>query len=104
MRFFGRLVVGEASPMAVEVFRSLLVVVLTLVFTRDHLKWDWPALKARMGWVIGSATFGLTAFNTLLYIAAHDTTAINFGILQGAIPGIGVAGAFFLYRTPVTSL
>ena len=99
---FGRLAVGEASPMAVVVFRWLLVVILVLVFTRDHLKRDWPVLKSRMGWVIGSAIFGFTAFNSLFYIAAHHTTAINIGILQGAIPGIVMAGAFVLYRTPVT--
>ena len=101
---FGRLAVGEASPMAVVVFRWLLVVILVLVFTRDHLKRDWPVLKSRIGWVIGSAIFGFTAFNGLFYIAAHHTTAINIGILQGAIPGIVMAGAFFLYRTPVTWL
>ena len=62
---FGRLAVDEASPMAVVVFRWLLVVILVLIFTRDHLKRDWPVLKSRMGWVIGSAIFGFTAFNSL---------------------------------------
>ena len=101
---FGRLAVDEASPMAVVVFRWLLVVILVLVFTRDHLRRDWPVLKFRMGWVICSAIFGFSAFNGLFYVAAHHTTAINIGILQGAIPGIVMAGAFFLYRTPVTWL
>ena len=90
--------------MAVVAFRWLLVVILVLVFTRDHLKRDWPVLKSRMGWVIGSAVFGFSAFNGLFYVAAHYTTAINIGILQGAIPGIVMAGAFFLYSTPVTWL
>ena len=74
--------------MAVVVFRWLLVVILVLVFTRDHLRRDWPVLKFRMGWVICSAIFGFSAFNGLFYVAAHHTTAINIGILQGAIPGI----------------
>lgn len=101
---FGRLAVGEASPMAVVAFRWALVVALALVFARDHLKRDWPALKARKGWVIGSAVFGFALFNGLFYMAAHHTTAVNLGILQGSIPGIVMAGAFLMYRTPVTWL
>ena len=90
--------------MAVVAFRWALVVVLVLVFARDHLKRDWPVLKSHKGWVIGSAIFGFTLFNGLFYMAAHDTTAVNLGILQGSIPGIVMAGAFLMYRTPVTWL
>ena len=41
-----------------------------------------------------------SAFNSLFYVAAHHTTAINIGILQGAIPGIVMAPArsFFIAR------
>ena len=45
---FGRLAVGEASPMAVVVFRWLVVVILILVFARDHLKRDLEKGKQEM--------------------------------------------------------
>ena len=36
-------------------------------------------------------------FVLLFYVSAHYTTAVNIGILQGAIPIIVLIGAFFLY-------
>jgi len=47
---------------------------------------------------------GLAAFNLLFYISAHHTTAVNIGILQGSIPIIVLIGAYFIYRTRITSL
>ena len=38
---------------------------------------------------------------SLFYIAALHTTAVNLGILQGAIPGIVMIAALLLYGTPV---
>ena len=40
---------------------------------------------------------GFTGFNILFYISAHSTTAINIGILQGALPVFVLLGAFFIF-------
>lgn len=47
---------------------------------------------------------GFTAFNSLFYIAAHETTAVNLGIIQGAMPMFVLFGAFVILRTPVRML
>jgi len=47
-------------------------------------------------------TLGFTAFNVLFYLAGHYTTAINIGILQGALPIFVMVGAFFSHGTRVT--
>lgn len=44
---------------------------------------------------------GYTGFNALFYLAAHTTTALNIGIIQGIIPAMLLLGAFLLHRTRV---
>ena len=48
------------------------------------------------------AVFGFTGFNALYYVAAHYTTAINIGILQGCMPMFVLAGAFVAHGTRAT--
>jgi drug/metabolite transporter (DMT)-like permease len=43
------------------------------------------------------ALFGMTGFNALYYVAAHDTSAINIAILQGAMPIFVLAGAYLAH-------
>jgi drug/metabolite transporter (DMT)-like permease len=45
------------------------------------------------------AFLGYTGFNVLYYWAAHETTAINIGILQGSIPVVVLMGAFLMHGT-----
>ena len=101
---FGRLAVGEVSPMALVMFRWLTVVILLMVFARRPVIEDWPALRHRLPFVLAMGALGFTAFNGLFYGAAHSTTAGNMGIIQGSIPVFVLIGAFALYRTPVTAL
>ena len=44
---------------------------------------------------------GFTGFNILFYISAHSTTAINIGILQGALPVFVLLGTFFIFRETI---
>ncbi len=101
---FGRLAVGEISPMALVAFRWLGVVLLLLVFAREALRRDWPVLRRRLPFVLSMGALGFTAFNALFYVAAHSTTAVNIGILQGSIPVFVLLGVFAAYRTGVRAL
>jgi drug/metabolite transporter (DMT)-like permease len=47
---------------------------------------------------------GFALFNGFYFVAAHTTTAINLGIIQGAIPIFVLLGAFILFRTSITKL
>jgi len=101
---FGRLAVGEISPMVLVALRWLGVIVLLLVFARDHVRRDWRVLRPRLFYVWAMGALGFAAFNALFYIAAHSTTAVNIGIIQGSIPVFVLIGAFAAYRTRVTGL
>ena len=98
---FGKLAVGEISPMMMVLLRWVGAVALLMVFFRRRLLRDWPALRPHWLFLVLMGTLGLTAFNALFYVAAHTTSAINMGILQGAIPMFILMGAVFLLQAPI---
>jgi len=100
----GRFAVGEVSPMALVMVRWLGVVVLVGLLVRGPIARDWPVLRNHLGFIAALGALGFTLFNGLFYIAAHHTTAISLGIIQGAIPIFVLLGAFIAYRTAVTGV
>ena len=101
---FGKVAVGEISPMLLVSLRWLGVVLLLLVFARKHVARDWPVLRQNLRYLSVMGIAGFTAFNALFYIAAHYTTAVNIGIIQGSIPIFVIVGSFLLYRIRITSI
>jgi len=99
---FGRVAVGEVSPMAIVSLRWFGVLLLLLVVARRQVRADWPVLRASLPFVIVMGATGFTAFNALFYVAAHSTTAVNIGIIQGSIPMFVLIGTFVAYRTRIT--
>ncbi len=99
-----RLAVGEISPMALTSLRWVFVcAILPWLVRRELVAW-WPVFRANAALIIGMGMVGFTGFNALMYLAAHSTSAINIGILQGAIPVVVLLGAFLAYRTPIGPL
>ena len=97
-----RLAVGEVSPFLLVFLRWSIVCLLLLPFLWRRILANWASLRPRLKVVIFMALFGFTGFNALFYIAAHSTTALNIGIIQGAIPIFVLLAAFAAYRTPVS--
>jgi drug/metabolite transporter (DMT)-like permease len=100
----GKIAVGEISPMLLVTLRWLSVVILLLLFAGKYLRRDWPILRNHLGYICLMGTLGFTAFNALFYSAAHYTSAINIGILQGAIPVFVLLGTYQLYQSRITGL
>ncbi len=98
----GRFAVGEISPMLLTMFRWLGVAILVWSFAGAKILEEAPVLKANLGYFLIMGAIGFSGFNILYYVAAHSTTAINLGILQGAVPICVLIGAFVAYRTPIT--
>lgn len=101
---FGRLAVGEISPMLLVCLRWLGVVLLVACFASGYVRKDWHILKQHLLFIGAMGALGFTAFNALFYVAAHHTTAINIGIIQGSIPVFVIIGAFFAFSTRVTPM
>lgn len=101
---FGLLAVGEVSPLLLVSARWLGVTFLITLFAHRHIKQDVALLKQHWKFFLMMGACGYALFNGFYYVAAHHTTAINLGILQGAIPLFVLLGAYFVFRTPITIL
>jgi drug/metabolite transporter (DMT)-like permease len=99
-----RLSVGEVSPMILTMLRWVGVCAILPVIYRRALVAALPALIARPWRMLIMAVVGFTGFNVLMYLAAHHTTALNIGLLQGAMPAFVFFGAWLAYRTQVSAL
>ena len=95
----GRLAVGEISPFMLTFLRWVLVLAaLWPVYGREVRK-HWSQVKPQLGSIVVLAALGMTGFNALYYVAAHYTSAINIGILQGSMPIFVLTGAYLAHGT-----
>ena len=97
----GRLAVGEITPLMLTFLRWVLVLAVLWPIYGGEVRRHWPAIRPRLLRVVLMGTFGFTGFNVLYYVAAHSTTAINLGILQGSVPIFVMTGAFLAHGTRV---
>jgi drug/metabolite transporter (DMT)-like permease len=95
----GRLAVGHISPLMLTFLRWVLVLAVLWPLYGRQVRAHWPQVRPRLMWIVVMAFLGFTGFNVLFYTAAHTTSAINIGILQGSIPVVVLAGAFLKHGT-----
>jgi drug/metabolite transporter (DMT)-like permease len=98
----GRLAVGEITPLMLTSLRWVLVIVVLWPIYGGEVRKRWPQIRGRLFGMVMMSTMGFTGFNVLYYIAAHHTTAINLGILQGSVPVFVLTGAFLAHGTRVS--
>ena len=82
----GRAAVGEVSPLLIVSVRWFFVSIILSILCRNQLKEIWRIVNKRVKWLIFMGLFGFTGFNSAYYIAAHNTIAINLGLVQGTMP------------------
>ena len=82
----GRAAVGEVSPLLIVSVRWFFVSIILSILCRNQLIETWGILNKKIKWLIFMGLFGFTGFNSAYYVAAHDTIAINLGLVQGTMP------------------
>ncbi len=82
----GKLAVDQIQPMQLVALRWFGGTLLLFIVYRKQISSDWPILSRRLPYAAVMALIGFTLFNSLFYEAAHTTTVLNIGILQGSIP------------------
>lgn len=108
--FFGgntiasKLTVGEVSPMVVVLMRWIIVSLLMCVTLRNKLAAEWPVIRLHLPRLAMMAIFGFIGFNSLFYISAHYTNAINMGIIQGSIPVLVLLGTLVFFHQRIAGL
>lgn len=98
----GRVAVGQVSPMALTALRWATVFALLCLVAGRSLRTDWPLLRPRLAFLCVMGALGFAVYNGLYYSAAHLTTAVNMGIVQGTIPVFIVVGAWFIDSMRIT--
>lgn len=99
-----RFAVGEISPFALVSLRWIVVLSVLGVFAHRQIREDLPLLRKRWPYFAAMGAFGYSVFNGMLYTAAHHTSAVNIGILQGSLPVFVLVVAYLAFRTPTRSV
>lgn len=99
-----RAAIDNISPMMLTSLRWVGVTLVFPVLFRAEIRQHWPVIRASWQRILLMGCLGFTAFNALMYVAGHSTSAINMGIIQGAIPVIVMAGSVLMFGTNLTWL
>jgi drug/metabolite transporter (DMT)-like permease len=94
-----RLAIGEISPFMLTTLRWVVVAAALWPIYGADIRKHWGQVRPRLPNIAMLAFLGMTGFNALYYVAAHYTSAINIGILQGSLPIFVLAGAYFAHGT-----
>jgi len=91
-------------PVAMSFWRWTIALLILLPFTWKQTLNDWPEIKKHWKIISLLGLFGIASFNTLLYTAAHSTTALNIALTQSVMPVIIVVISFVLFRDRITRI
>ena len=97
----GRLSTGEISPMMVVSLRWFIITLFLLLLLNKGIANSFIAIKGKILWLLLMGGLGMTCFNSLFYIAAQNTSAINLGIIQGVMPAIILIGSVLFFKERV---
>ncbi|MCK5826623.1 MAG: DMT family transporter [Desulfuromusa sp.] len=89
-------------PVAMSFWRWTIALFVLLPFTWKQTLNDWPEIKKHWKIIFLLGLFGIASFNTLLYTAAHSTTALNIALTQSVMPVIIVLISFILFRDRIS--
>lgn len=97
-----RLLSDSIPPATLDFLRWAAALVFLLPFAVRPLYRDIQAIRTHLGYVCLSAFLLVTLFNTLIYIAAHWTKAINLSLIAVSSPIFIVLFARVILREPFT--
>ena len=100
----GQLAKGEITPLQLVLGRWLAVTLMLWPLFGAQVAAHWGAVRPRLVRLALMAVAGFTGFNILFYFASLETSAVNIGILQGAVPVFVMLGAFLAHGARVTGL
>lgn len=82
----GRAVVDTIPPLSLSFWRWVLALILLLPLGLPRVRRQWHIVRERWPSMLALAAFSVGAFNTLLYLSAQSTTALNITLVNSTIP------------------
>lgn len=81
-----RSVVETIPPLSLSFWRWVLALIILLPLGLPKVRQQWPVVVAHWRSMLALAAFSVGAFNTLLYLSAQTTTALNITLVNSTIP------------------
>lgn len=100
----GRVVRDDIGPISLSFWRWVIAFCFLLPFAYKHIKRDLPLYKEHKGFIIKTGIVGVTAFNTLIYLGLHGTTATNALLLNSTIPVLIILFGVIFYKQRIYTL
>ena len=94
----GRLSADEISPMVIVFLRWAIVSSILFILNYQKILNSLNLIKGKLIWLFFMGALGYTGFNSLFYISAQYTSAINLGIIQGTMPAIVLVGSLLFFK------
>lgn len=71
----------DISPVSLAFFRWLTATIVLFPFAYKSIRAQWPIIKASWKYLAIAALFGVSLFNTFIYVGGHTTSAMNLAII-----------------------
>lgn len=91
----------EIPPLALSFWRWALALLLVAPFGLPQVRAHWRVVRQRWRSLAVLAALSVGLFNTLLYLAAQTTSALNIALLNSAMPVLVSLLAWLILRDPV---
>jgi drug/metabolite transporter (DMT)-like permease len=76
-----RRVIHEIPPVSLAFFRWIIAALIMIPVGYKSLIAEWKQVKEHIAYLFMTAFFGITLFNTMVYVAGHHTEAINMAMI-----------------------
>lgn len=96
-----RSVVDTIPPLSLSFWRWTLALLILLPVGLPRVRQQWTVVVQRWPSMLALAAFSVGAFNTLLYLSAKTTTALNITLVNSTIPVMVALLAWILLRDRV---
>jgi drug/metabolite transporter (DMT)-like permease len=94
-------------PISLNFYRWLIATLVMLPFAFSKLKTEWRIIRQHKSYLFFVALTGIALFNTLVYVGAHYTTAINLALIgttSSPIMSVVLAAIFLKEKISLTKL
>ncbi|SLN21938.1 DMT family transporter [Oceanibacterium hippocampi] len=102
----GNFVVGRAvneavPPIGLAFWRWAIASLIILPFAWPHLVRAWPEIRRHWAVILLLSIFGVSCFNTMVYVALTTTTALNATVVNSSMPVLIVLFSWLFFRDGV---
>lgn len=89
-------------PVSLAFYRWLVALVVVLPLAGRALYKERRVVQENFGFLLLASLFGVTIFNTLIYVAAQTTTAINLSLIAITFPVFIIILSRIFFGEPIT--